>query len=202
MGWSLFYHGDFLPGGYAPGRYADVEVPGAAGPVLAVENAAVAGAAGELVAARAAPTLRLAVQPWAPTLDYRRLRSLDPIVEALAGGAVDLGTGGTPIPGLASDHPIRILALVERSPKTQRVLQHTNLKHGDVDWVTLVNNEGHRLPDQPRRRCQHVRRTESDLAGGGIDDESAQVSLQNKARLASPDPAGTRASGTGELTPA
>jgi sulfonate transport system substrate-binding protein len=89
-----------------------------------------------------APTLHLAFQPpyigvfvleqqkllekafKGQTIDiqYRLLLSLDPIAEALSGGAVDLGMGGTPIAAIASGHPIRVVALVEHSPKTHAIL--------------------------------------------------------------------------------
>jgi len=89
-----------------------------------------------------APTVRLGFQPpyigvfamqnqklleaafgdAGPAVEYRRLLSLNPIVEALSGGAIDLGMGGTPLAGVAADQPIRILALVERSPKTHAIL--------------------------------------------------------------------------------
>lgn len=91
---------------------------------------------------QAAPTLRLAFQPpyigvfvlqqqklleqafkgTPTTIQYRLLLSLDPIAEALSGGAVDLGMGGTPIAAIASDHPIRVVALVEHSPRTHAIL--------------------------------------------------------------------------------
>ncbi len=93
----------------------------------------------------AAPTLRLAFQPpyiavfvlqqqkllekvlgSSTSIQYRRLLSLDPISEAIAGGSVDLGMGGTPIGAIASNQPIRILALVEHSPKTHAILVRPN----------------------------------------------------------------------------
>ncbi len=89
-----------------------------------------------------APTLRLAFQPpyigvfvlqqqkllekafqgSSIDIEFRSLLSLDPIAEALSGGSVDLGMGGTPIAPISSGQPIRIVALVERSPKTHAVL--------------------------------------------------------------------------------
>ncbi|KYC38901.1 aliphatic sulfonate ABC transporter substrate-binding protein [Scytonema hofmannii PCC 7110] len=56
------------------------------------------------------------------SFEYRRLLSLKPVTEALAAGALDLGLGGTPIPALAAGLPIRIIALIERSPKTHALL--------------------------------------------------------------------------------
>lgn len=96
--------------------------------------------------AHLAPTLHLAFQPpyiavfvlqqqklleqafkgTSTDIQYRLLLSLDPIAEALAGGAVDLGLGGTPIAAIASGHPIRIVALVEHSPKTHAILVRPN----------------------------------------------------------------------------
>ncbi|MBV9388159.1 MAG: aliphatic sulfonate ABC transporter substrate-binding protein, partial [Chroococcidiopsidaceae cyanobacterium CP_BM_ER_R8_30] len=55
-------------------------------------------------------------------VEYHRLLSLNPITEAVAGGALDLGIGGPPILAIASELPIRIVALVERSPKTHALL--------------------------------------------------------------------------------
>ena len=89
-----------------------------------------------------APTLRLGFQPpyiavfaleqqkllgevfgaQSPAVEFRRLLSLDPIVEALVGGSVDLGMGGTPLGAIAAGQPIKVVALVERSPKTHAVL--------------------------------------------------------------------------------
>lgn len=91
---------------------------------------------------RIAPNLRLAFQPpyiavfvlqqqklleqafkdSTITIQYRRLLSLGPVTEALAGGSVDLGMGGTPIAAIAGGQPIRIVALIEHSPKTHAIL--------------------------------------------------------------------------------
>jgi sulfonate transport system substrate-binding protein len=59
-------------------------------------------------------------------IQYRLLLSLDPIAEAIAGGAVDLGMGGTPIGAIASNQPIRVVAVVEHSPKTHAILVRPN----------------------------------------------------------------------------
>jgi sulfonate transport system substrate-binding protein len=89
-----------------------------------------------------APTLRLAFQPpyiavfvlqqqkllekafkgSSINIQYRLLLSLDPISEAVAGGSVDLGLGGTPIAAIASGQPIHVVAVVEHSPKTHAIL--------------------------------------------------------------------------------
>lgn len=89
-----------------------------------------------------APMLRLAFQPpyiavfvlqqqklleqafkgSSTTVQYRLLLSLDPIAEALSGGSVDLGLGGTPIAAIASGQPIHVVAVVEHSPKTHAIL--------------------------------------------------------------------------------
>jgi sulfonate transport system substrate-binding protein len=55
-------------------------------------------------------------------IQYHSLLSLDPIAEAVAGGAVDLGMGSPPIGAIASGQPIRFIALVEHSPKTHAIL--------------------------------------------------------------------------------
>ncbi|HZR41619.1 MAG TPA: aliphatic sulfonate ABC transporter substrate-binding protein [Ktedonobacteraceae bacterium] len=93
-----------------------------------------------------APTLRLAFQPpyigvfvlqqqklleqafkgTSIDIQYRLLLSLDPIAEALSGGSVDLGMGGTPIAAIASHQPIRVVAVVEHSPKTHAILVRSN----------------------------------------------------------------------------
>lgn len=54
--------------------------------------------------------------------EFRRLLSLKPVTEALSAGAIDLGLGGTPVAAIASGQPIRVIALVERSPKTHALL--------------------------------------------------------------------------------
>lgn len=54
--------------------------------------------------------------------EFRRMLSLKPVAEALSASAIDLGLGGTPIPAIASGLPIRVIALVERSPKTHAIL--------------------------------------------------------------------------------
>ncbi|WP_242063059.1 aliphatic sulfonate ABC transporter substrate-binding protein [Nostoc sp. FACHB-145] len=54
--------------------------------------------------------------------EFRRLLSLKPVTEAISAGAIDLGLGGTPVAAIASGQPIRIIALVERSPKTHALL--------------------------------------------------------------------------------
>jgi ABC-type nitrate/sulfonate/bicarbonate transport system substrate-binding protein len=59
-------------------------------------------------------------------IQYRLLLSLDPIAEALSGGAVDLGMSGTPFGAIASGQPIRVVALVEHSPKTHAILVRPN----------------------------------------------------------------------------
>jgi sulfonate transport system substrate-binding protein len=56
------------------------------------------------------------------SFEYRRMLSLKPVTEALAAGALDLGLGGTPIPAIAAGLPIRVIALIERSPKTHALL--------------------------------------------------------------------------------
>ena len=58
----------------------------------------------------------------APKIEFIRFLSLIPIIEALSTGAIDLAIGGTPVAAVASDLPIRILALTERSPKTHAIL--------------------------------------------------------------------------------
>jgi sulfonate transport system substrate-binding protein len=55
-----------------------------------------------------------------------RMLSLKPVTEAIASSAIDLGIGGTPIPGIAADLPIRVIAIVERSPKTHAILVSPN----------------------------------------------------------------------------
>lgn len=92
------------------------------------------------------PKLRLAFQPpyvavfaireqglldkafagQAINVEYRRMLSLKPVSEALSAGAVDLGLGGTPIAAIAAGQPIRVIALVERSPKTHALLVRPN----------------------------------------------------------------------------
>ncbi|MEH2150309.1 aliphatic sulfonate ABC transporter substrate-binding protein [Nostoc sp.] len=54
--------------------------------------------------------------------EFRRLLSLKPVAEALSANALDLGLGGTPVAAIASGQPIRVIALVERSPKTHALL--------------------------------------------------------------------------------
>ena len=54
--------------------------------------------------------------------EFRRLLSLKPVTEALSADALDLGLGGTPVAAIASGQPIRVIALVERSPKTHALL--------------------------------------------------------------------------------
>ncbi|MBH8578115.1 aliphatic sulfonate ABC transporter substrate-binding protein [Nostocaceae cyanobacterium CENA369] len=54
--------------------------------------------------------------------EFRRMLSLKPVTEALSASAIDLGLGGTPIAALAASIPIKIIALVERSPKTHALL--------------------------------------------------------------------------------
>ncbi len=44
------------------------------------------------------------------------------LAEALSANALDLGLGGTPVAAIASGQPIRVIALVERSPKTHALL--------------------------------------------------------------------------------
>ncbi|MEH1819636.1 MAG: aliphatic sulfonate ABC transporter substrate-binding protein [Nostoc sp.] len=56
------------------------------------------------------------------SFEYRRLLSLKPVTEALSAGALDLGLGGTPVAAIAAGQPIRVIALVERSPKTHGLL--------------------------------------------------------------------------------
>jgi sulfonate transport system substrate-binding protein len=54
--------------------------------------------------------------------EFHRLLSLKPVTEALSASAIDLGLGGTPIAAIAAGQPIRVIALVERSPKTHALL--------------------------------------------------------------------------------
>ncbi|AFY32754.1 ABC transporter substrate-binding protein [Calothrix sp. PCC 7507] len=56
------------------------------------------------------------------SFEFSRLLSLKPVTEALSAGAIDLGLGGTPIAAIAAGQPIRVIALVERSPKTHALL--------------------------------------------------------------------------------
>jgi sulfonate transport system substrate-binding protein len=121
--------------GAAPSATAPVAPTSAsAGAAPTTAPAASAGAS--------APTLRLGFQPpyiavfalqqqglldaafkdTGTSVDARRLLSLNPIVEALAGGSLDLGLGGTPLGAIASGQPITVLALIERSPKTHAIL--------------------------------------------------------------------------------
>ncbi|MDP8922008.1 MAG: aliphatic sulfonate ABC transporter substrate-binding protein, partial [Chloroflexota bacterium] len=56
------------------------------------------------------------------SVEYRKVLSPAPMYEALAGGSLDLGMGGPPIPAIAAGRPIRVVALTERSPKTHALL--------------------------------------------------------------------------------
>lgn len=128
----------FLTLGSAAALLAACGAPEAGGPSAPAANKQPPASA----AAGIAPTLRLGFQrPYiavfaleqqrllqaafgaqAPAIEFRRLLSLDPIVEALVGGSVDLGMGGTPLGAIAAGQPIKVVALVERSPKTHAVL--------------------------------------------------------------------------------
>jgi sulfonate transport system substrate-binding protein len=55
-------------------------------------------------------------------IQFQKVLSPAPMYEALAGGSLDLGMGGPPIPAIAAGRPIRIVALTERSPKTHALL--------------------------------------------------------------------------------
>ena len=55
-------------------------------------------------------------------VEFRKVLSPAPMYEALAGGSLDLGMGGPPIPAIAGGRPIRVVALTERSPKTHALL--------------------------------------------------------------------------------
>jgi sulfonate transport system substrate-binding protein len=56
------------------------------------------------------------------SIEFRKVLSPAPMYEALAGGSLDLGMGGPPIPAIAAGRPIRVVALTERSPKTHALL--------------------------------------------------------------------------------
>jgi sulfonate transport system substrate-binding protein len=109
---------------------------------LSATTVATSAAPAATGAAANAPTLRLGFQPpyiavfalqqqglleqafgnSDTNIELRRLLSLNPIVEALSGGSLDLGMGGTPLGAIASGQPITVLALIERSPKTHAIL--------------------------------------------------------------------------------
>lgn len=55
-------------------------------------------------------------------INWTRVVSPAPMYDALAGGSLDLGMGGTPIPQIAGGRPFRVIALIERSPKTHALL--------------------------------------------------------------------------------
>lgn len=76
----------------------------------------------------------------APKIKFTRFLSLIPITEALSSGAIDLAIGGTPVAAVASDLPIRILALTERSPKT-----HAILVRPDSDIKSIDDLKGKRI---------------------------------------------------------
>jgi|GEM_PF-3234990 len=76
----------------------------------------------------------------APKIEFIRFLSLIPIIEALSTGAIDLAIGGTPVAAVASDLPIRILALTERSPKT-----HAILVRPDSDIKSIDDLKGKRI---------------------------------------------------------
>ncbi len=77
--------------------------------------------------------------------EFRRMLSLKPLAEALSAGALDLGLGGTPIAAIANGQPIKIIALVERSPKTHALLVLPNSrikKIADLKGKKLGNPSG------------------------------------------------------------
>ncbi|OUM90311.1 MAG: aliphatic sulfonate ABC transporter substrate-binding protein [Bacillus thermozeamaize] len=68
-----------------------------------------------------------------PNIEFKRFLSLAPITEALSSGAIDLAIGGTPVTAVATDQPIRILALTERSPKTHAILVRPDSKTKSIN---------------------------------------------------------------------
>ncbi|OUL34994.1 aliphatic sulfonate ABC transporter substrate-binding protein [Nostoc sp. T09] len=79
------------------------------------------------------------------TVEFRRMLSLKPVTEALSASAIDLGLGGTPVAAIAAGIPIKIIALVERSPKTHALLVLPNSpikKIADLKGKKLGNPSG------------------------------------------------------------
>ena len=100
-------------------------------------------------------------------IQYRLLLSLDPIAEALSGGAVDLGMGGTPFAAIASGHPIRIVALVEHSPKT-----HAILVRPDGPIKTIQDLKGKKIAGPSGKNDSFILRV---LQRAGIKDTEVEL---------------------------
>lgn len=66
--------------------------------------------------------LEKALAEKSTSVEFRRMLSLKPVTEALSASAIDLGLGGTPVAAISAGQPIKIIALVERSPKTHALL--------------------------------------------------------------------------------
>jgi len=58
--------------------------------------------------------------------NFHVLSTLSPITQALGGGSLDLGIGGTPIGAVAAGLPLTVVALVEHSPKTHAIIVPAN----------------------------------------------------------------------------
>ncbi|MBD2339931.1 aliphatic sulfonate ABC transporter substrate-binding protein [Calothrix sp. FACHB-156] len=89
--------------------------------------------------------LEKALAEKSTTVEFCRMLSLKPVTEALSASAIDLGLGGTPVAAIAAGQPIKIIALVERSPKTHALLVLPNSpikKIADLKGKKLGNPSG------------------------------------------------------------
>lgn len=139
-----------------------------------------------------APTLRLGFQPpyigvfvmqnqklletalkeAGTTVEHRRMLSLNPIVEGMAGGSLDLGMGGPPVGALATGQPIRILALIEKSPKT-----HAFLVRPDSPVTTVADLRGKKMGNPVGKAYAFPQRV---LERAGLKDTDLEwVKLEN-----------------------
>lgn len=112
-------------------------------------------------------------------LAYQRLLSPTPIYEALAGGSLDLGMGGPPIAALANGSPFKIIAVIERSPRT-----HALLVRPDSPVKSVADLKGKKIGTAlgkaysfPIRALQNAQLTDTDVQWLTIENNEGRSGL-------------------------